>query len=177
LVPVTEPEARRLEELIEALPEPRRSEIRRRFDETRERLGAAGLLEKLVDLEQFPYDSMLPFADDYFRLGIPCPFLEAESCSIHAERPLACREYLVTSPAEACAHPTAESIRMVPMPGRVSNALTRVGLKPGAAHGRWVPLALAPVWVEAHPDEAPERPGPEMLRELFAHLEERRKEA
>jgi Fe-S-cluster containining protein len=36
---------------------------------------------------------------------MPCPFLEDESCSIHPDRPLVCREYLVTSPAELCAGP------------------------------------------------------------------------
>jgi hypothetical protein len=33
----------------------------------------------------------------YFLQGVACPFLEAESCGIHPDRPLACREYLVTS--------------------------------------------------------------------------------
>ena len=70
-----------------------------------------------------------------------------------------------------------QTIRMVPLPGRVSRALIQVGLKPGATHGRWVPLVMAPEWVEAHPGEGPERPGPEMLRELFDNLKERRKEA
>ncbi len=41
----------------------------------------------------------------YFHLGIACPFLEDESCSIHADRPISCREYLVTSPAVNCADP------------------------------------------------------------------------
>jgi Fe-S-cluster containining protein len=177
LVPISEPEARRLAQHVENLPEPRRTDIRRRFQEARERLAAAGMVEQLANVEQFPYDAVLPFADDYFQLGIACPFLEEESCSIYAERPLICREYLVTSAAEYCAHPTAETIRMVPLPGRASSALLRVGPKPGATHGRWVPLVLALDWVEMHPDEAPERPGPEMLRELFANLEERRNQA
>ena len=38
---------------------------------------------------------------EYFQLGIPCPFLEEESCSIYHDRPITCREYLVTSPPAA----------------------------------------------------------------------------
>ena len=44
----------------------------------------------------------------YFALGIPCPFLEEERCTIHEIRPLRCREYLVVSPAEHCAHPATK---------------------------------------------------------------------
>ena len=45
-----------------------------------------------------------------------CPFLEEESCSIHPDRPLVCREYLVTSPAELCAGPTQEGVTPVAVP-------------------------------------------------------------
>ncbi len=176
LVPVSEPEARRLADLIEQLPDPRRSEIRARFAAASERLAAAGLLEKLADVERFPYDEMIPFGTDYFNLGIACPFLENESCSIYSERPLICREYLVTSPAVHCGSPTAATIRTVPLPGRASNALNRVGLRRGATHVRWVPLVLAPEWADANPAEPAEQQGPEMLKELFANLTERRKQ-
>ena len=50
-------------------------------------------------------------AMSYFRLGIPCPFLENEACSIHQDRPVKCREYLVTSPAEHCRAPSAKTIK------------------------------------------------------------------
>ena len=40
---------------------------------------------------------------------------------------------------------------------------------------RWVPLILAPEWAEAHPDEPPPQPGPELLRELLGHLSGRGK--
>ena len=49
-------------------------------------------------------------------MGVPCPFLEDESCSIHPERPLVCREYLVTSPAALCAGPTQEGVTPVAVP-------------------------------------------------------------
>jgi Fe-S-cluster containining protein len=39
----------------------------------------------------------------YFTMGVPCPLLEDELCSVHGDRPLACREYLAASDPVHCA--------------------------------------------------------------------------
>ena len=107
----------------------------------------------------------------YFRLGIPCPFLEQESCSIYAERPITCREFLVTSPAEHCARVDSAGVVRVRLPLRVFNAVARWNVPPsGHVRERWVPLILAPQWAEAHPAEPPPRPGTELLEEFLRHL-------
>ncbi len=107
----------------------------------------------------------------YFDQGIPCPFLEEESCSIYGERPLVCREYLVTSPAEHCARPRAETVKRVKMPLKVWTAVAAFDeVPPGARFIRWVPLILAPEWAEAHPEEPAARPGPELLSQFFEHV-------
>jgi hypothetical protein len=107
----------------------------------------------------------------YFRLGIACPFLEDESCSIHADRPVACREYLVTSPAEACAQPTPQTVRMIRLPLQVSHALGRIdeGGEPGSDR-RWVPLIVAPAWARAHPVVPAKRPGTDWIKRLVENL-------
>ena len=172
LVPISEIEARQLRDHVAALPEPRRAEVRGRFAEAKRRLDESGLLAKLAHPEQFS-DVELKADDlglEYFGLGIPCPFLEDESCSIHAVRPIACREYLVTSPAEHCASPTAETVKVVPLAGRVSTAVSMIGVTAPRRFLRWVPLILAPEWADSHPDDLPRRPGPEWLRELFQRL-------
>lgn len=169
LVPISEVEARRIRAVIEELPEPRRSIVRTRFAEARRRLEAAGLLDKLEDREQWAAGESRAVGLTYFQQGIPCPFLEEESCSIYLDRPVACREYLVTSPAENCARPTAETVQCVPLPFKVSTALSRV--ETGAAGPlRWVPLILAPEWADAHPGEPASRPGPEWVNLLVENL-------
>lgn len=171
VVPIAEVEARRIHELVEALPEPRRSKIRARFADAIRRLQASGILDKLLHLDRLSIEGGLTLGLDYFHQGIPCPFLEDESCSIHEERPLACREYLVTSPAEHCARPTAETVRCVPLAGKSASALRKVGLAgdpPGA--GPWVPLVLALDWAEQHPEGSPPRPGPEWIGEFIRQL-------
>lgn len=174
LVPITEVEARRIRELVDELPEPRRSEIRDRFAAARRQLEVGGLLEQLLHPERWRDGEGRAIGLDYFARGIACPFLEEESCSIHPDRPLACREYLVTSPAENCARPTAETVRMVKLPVKVSNALARIEqARSSDGSMPWVPLVLAPEWAEAHPDEPPPRPGPELVRDLFQRLTDR----
>lgn len=175
LVPISEVEARQIGELVDAMPEPRRAAVRARFADATRRLDSAGLLDKLRRRAEWDGREVQPLGIEYFRQGVPCPFLEDESCSIHPDRPLACREYLVTSPAEHCARPSAETIDQVELPVKVWPAVARCDAPdPAARFVRWVPLVLAPEWAEAHPDEPPSRPGPELLQEFFDHLTRRR---
>ena len=117
-VPISEVEARRIRDVVNELPEPRRSQVRARFAEARRRLAEAGLLDDLLHPGDWALRGNASFSLKYFYLGIPCPFLEEESCSIYADRPLTCREYLVTTPAENCARLGPESeIGRLKMPG------------------------------------------------------------
>jgi Fe-S-cluster containining protein len=171
LVPIAEIEARRIRDLVNDLPEPRRSEVRRRFADGQQRLEAAGLWQELRDRQQWGEGESKHLGLDYFAQGVACPFLEEESCSIHPERPVSCREYLVTSPAANCSTPSAETVRMVPLPAKVWTALARLDAPPaGAKFIRWVPLIQSLEWADAHPEEPAERPGPDWLREFFDHL-------
>jgi Fe-S-cluster containining protein len=170
LVPISEVEARLIRDLVRDFPEPRRSTVLARFVEARRRLEEAGLLEMLLRPETFSDGQLRPIGLSYFAQGIPCPFLENESCSIYDERPIACREYLVTSPAEHCAKPSQETVHCVELAAKVSRAVNRIGHDPGRRSIPWVPLMLALEWAESHPDELLPRPGPEWLREFFSLL-------
>jgi len=108
---------------------------------------------------------------DYFRLGIACPFLEDESCSIHPHRPASCREYLVTSPAANCASPTADNIAMVELPAKMSRVLNRFSDGRGDAPARWMALPLLLEWAAEHcKDPQPVLPGAELLRNFMNRL-------
>jgi Fe-S-cluster containining protein len=171
LVPISEEEARHIHDLVLQLPEPRRTEILGRFAQARQKLQDANLLESLSRSEEWTDETYLSLATRYFDLQIPCPFLEDESCSIHPQRPITCREYLVTSPAENCSHPTPETIQRIRLPLRVFNAIARFNVPSSRPFLEgWVPLIMAPEWAKTHPSEPPPRPGPELLRELLHHL-------
>jgi len=171
LVPIAEVEARNIAELVGAMPEPRQSQVRARFDDALRRLAEAGLLDKLHEPKRWHREGATEFGLQYFRLGIPCPFLEDESCSIHPDRPLKCREFLVTSPAVHCQNPTAQTVKTVPLPLRVSPALAEFQVVESAPHlVRWVPLVLALEWGETHPDPPADRTGPDLLGQLMRNL-------
>ena len=115
LVPISDVEARYIAELVESLPEPRRSQVKARFEDAVKRLAEAGLLEKLRQPECWYREGYREFGLEYFRQGIPCPFLEDEACSIYPDRPVTCREFLVTTPSEKLSEPCRrnDSIRKV----------------------------------------------------------------
>ena len=168
LVPIAWCEARRIAALVEALPEPRRSVVAGRFAEAARRIEAAGLLPALDGRRPWKAGDAESIGMEYFRLGIPCPFLEDESCSIYADRPIACREYLVTSDPACCAAPTRETVRTVPLPTRVWAALSREELGvPDTEPASCVLLVLAPRWAAANPDPGRLRSGPDTLRRVY----------
>jgi Fe-S-cluster containining protein len=169
VVPVSETEAHHIRDLVEALPEPRRAEVKGRFADARRRFADAGLLDALRDPDSVADKTALGLA--YFRLGIPCPFLDDESCSIHPDRPLGCREYLVTSPAENCRNPSPETIRRVETPGWVMTSFAALDGPPARGGGiRWVPLVLAPEWAEANPEPPPDETGPDLFGRFMTLL-------
>lgn len=174
LVAISEVEARRLQTHIAALPEARRHELYTRFDEALAALARAGLLDGLQRWAGWSEAEYRRQLTAYFAAGVPCPLLEDESCGLYAERPITCREFLVTSPPRHCGELGSDQIRRVALPVRVFNAVAR--WQPRAANEssdvqeRWVPLVLALAWAEAHPDDTPAQPGPDLLRELLGAL-------
>jgi Fe-S-cluster containining protein len=170
LVPITKAEAYWLRDLVNEMPEERRSEILARFKEARLRLEDSGLLSRLAGMNGLNSEQKIALGLDYFRQGIACPFLEDESCSIHPQRPVVCREYVVTSPAENCSNPTPEGVRLIKVAAKVSQALAGLVEEGGEKSPPWVPLILALEWAEANPDESRERAGTELVQALFSRL-------
>jgi Fe-S-cluster containining protein len=123
MIPIAQVEARRVRELVESLPEAQRTQIKARFAEALRRLEQAGLLDRLRAREQWTDAENNQVQVQYFLQGLACPFLEDESCSIYADRPASCREFVVTSPAEKCSAPTNEDVHIVKLPFRVTSAL------------------------------------------------------
>jgi Fe-S-cluster containining protein len=165
-VPVAEAEARNIAALVEALPEPRRAEIRARFAAAERRLVETALAGRLSGAPEGK--TAISIGSKYFFLGIACPFLEAESCSIHPDRPLACREYLVSSPAAACAALDPAAIRRAPLAGAPSRALYDAGAQ-NTPEG-WLLLTQALSFAERHPEPSPARPAPEWVGAVVGRL-------
>jgi len=158
LVPVSRTEGERLLQIVDALPAERRDILMTRFAAAEVAIENAGLTAR-----QGRSDRELSAA--YFSLHLPCPFLEDESCSIHPERPLVCREYLVTSPAALCAGPAQEGVTPVAVP-KVS--LAARGLQD--EDDDWFPLALLMAWRRSRPRDVKRRTGPQWVQRFLKRL-------
>jgi Fe-S-cluster containining protein len=172
LVPISRTEGEALLALLATMPEPRSEALTQRFAAANDALAEAGLRDRLLDPGQRTGLTDRDLSTAYFALGIACPFLEEESCSIHAGRPLVCREYLVTSPAALCAGPAQEGVTPVPVP---KTSLAARGLDEERAEidtsARWFPLALLLEWSKERPRRPPaRRPGPEWIERFLKRV-------
>ncbi len=168
LVPIREMEARRLTAFVRGMPELRRTKILERFASAAEGVKAPGLRGRIDRRDELEPAERVALKLDYFALGIACPFLEEESCGIYDERPMICREHLVTSPAAACADPRAGAIRTLPM-HRADSAAAKLEARAGGPE--WIALIDLLDWVEAHPEDEAERRDPrEMIEEFLQEL-------
>jgi Fe-S-cluster containining protein len=153
LVPISRSEADYLRKIvIPGLEDGHRGRVEARIAQAAEKLESAGMA---ADLGALPSEQDRVKRQNlglrYFFLGISCPFLEEDSCSIHPQRPLACREYLVTSPASRCASPSAGDIVPIVPKVKPSGALIRTDRHTIGTEG-WTPMITALTATET-PDE------------------------
>lgn len=157
LVPVSPPEAFQLKKRVEQLPGPARDRLRERLSAMKHALNEAGLLGQLVQAAetrtQLTDEDAEPMNRAYYALRLPCPFLEDEACSIYDFRPAACRELLVTSPAEWCLDVARNPVRPVSVPFRVATILSLTWAKLTGGPARLIPLPVALDWADRHADE------------------------
>jgi Fe-S-cluster containining protein len=173
-VPVSEPEARRLAEMVATMPEPRRSQVRARFEAASTALRAAGVLDAYQAQHQARQPVTAGMALRYFHLRVACPFLENENCSIYPERPLICREYLVFSDPKVCSDPTPTSVKRI----KLTSLLER--LMPVARKHTskgWVLLVEALRFAEETPAAVRDQDGPQMLRRILVGDESQARQA
>ncbi len=168
LVPVSVPEAFALAEVVGRLPDQERELVHRRLDATHARLEEAGLWNRLLAISEtdraLEDEDFAPINRDYYALRLPCPFLENEICSIYEDRPAACRELLVTSPAELCQDIESNPVTPLPVAVRVSTALGLLWADLEKDVPRLIPLPVAIEWVRRHEHEQTHTwPGTELL--------------
>ena len=152
LVPLSPPEAWLIADVVAGLSPARRAEVLAVFGQAGEALEESGLAARLRD----PIDTeakLVSLAIAYFQLGVPCPFLRDESCSIYPYRPSICREYLVTSPPERCATFGRAPVARIPVHVRMSQALATLTGKLLGREPEVVPLTTALAWAAEHAEE------------------------
>ena len=158
LVPLSAPETFALREYIEQLPTDRQTLLLNRLSDTKDRLKREGLWDRLNDVAEasrpLADEELDPINQSYYALRIPCPYLENEMCSIYESRPSACRELLVTSPAELCQDLVQNPVRPLPVSMRMSSILGLVWGTLTSSPPRLIPLPVALEWAERHKEES-----------------------
>jgi Fe-S-cluster containining protein len=151
MVAASPPEAFYLMDLIDSFEPPHRAEVMSRIEKVVNELERRQMIDELMD-PVHKDEVVLPIAREYFLLGLPCPFLVEESCSIHLHRPVVCREYNVTTPPDLCVDPVANDITKVPMPLPLTVPLARLTAELTGTPPRLIPIPLVPRWIEQHQD-------------------------
>lgn len=158
LVPLSAPEAFALREYVGQLPTDQRALLLNRLSDTKDRLTQTGLWDRLHDLAEasspVPDEELDPINWAYYSLRIPCPYLENEMCSIYEARPAACRELLVTSPAELCQDMVQNAVTPLPVSMRIGSILGLVWGTLTSSPPRLIPLPMALEWAERHDEES-----------------------
>ena len=172
LVPVSAPEAFALRNHILTLPDERRQALMTKTAEAQSRLQQARLLDRLMDLAENDHplsdEEMEPINQDYYALRLPCPFLESDLCSIYEHRPSACRELLVTSPAELCQDLAHNPVQPLPVSVRMSTALALLWSELAGGAEKLIPLPIALHWADRHVKESDRRwTGSELLQKAL----------
>ena len=171
LVPISKIEAYHLSKLVRNLPALEKKKISKRFEKAVEQLESIGWMAKMRGVADLSFDERQTLGIEYFQQGIPCPFLENESCSIHKDRPLVCREYLVTSPAENCASPSGETIDMVPVQPKLSPTLNKLSAEIiGDGEPGYIPLVNTLEWTRERPDLQPAKTGREWVEMIVGNM-------
>jgi Fe-S-cluster containining protein len=170
MVPLNVFEAEALTEWLQTLPAERQAELAGRFHRALCALRDAGMIDRILESEWVLEDGpTTQLSIDYFRVGVPCPFLENESCSIHPIRPLACREYLVVSPPEMCKDPAVNDVTGVRLPANLSKALHLFGQAVTGDPRGWMPLVFLMAWAKggARPGDCVTGTGEELLQKFL----------
>jgi Fe-S-cluster containining protein len=151
-VPLAPAEVFYLVERILALPVAERAPILNRFQSIEDTLIHNGLIDSIRSLGETNDNNTI--ARDYFRLGLSCPFLIENSCSIHEWRPIACREYNVTSPPALCADPFTNAITTLHVHRRASASLSKLCTQVAGLPSGLIPMPLLFDYYEAYRDIA-----------------------
>jgi Fe-S-cluster containining protein len=151
LIPISAPEVLFIVKRLLAMPLAERGPILSRFETIENHMKETGLLGRLRSLRETTEKAgNRAIAGEYFGLKEPCPFLVAQSCSIHAWRPVVCREFNALSDPSLCTDPFVNKIRTVPLFKRPSTVLAILASRVAGISPGLVPLPLLFDWYEAN---------------------------
>lgn len=149
LIPLSAPEVFFIVKRLLEMPLAQREPVLSRFEAIEKRMEESGLKNRICRLfGTGPENDAV--AKEYFYLKEPCPFLVDQSCSIHAWRPVVCREFNTVSDPSLCADPFVNKIHTVPLYKRPSSILALLASRVGGIPPGLVAMPLLFDWHESN---------------------------
>lgn len=168
-VPVTELEALNLAKVVKNMPEHRQKQIRQRFADSQAAIADAGLEDSLKEIANLDKESRKALGVKYFSLRLDCPFLEEQSCSIYPDRPLECREFVVTSDPKYCAQLNAKEIKHIDSKLRLTPALRKQSQACfGEKSAGWMLMVYCLDWAKSNNTRLRKKPAKLWLQEFIS---------
>jgi Fe-S-cluster containining protein len=156
LVPLSVPEAFRLREEVLAMPQERAGTILRSFLDSAKRILDSEFQEYSVN--ELSHTN-IPVQKNqlskwYAELKLTCPFLSDGICTTYEQRPIACREHLVTGSASLCEALRADEPDVVKIPVSILECVGELvaELEQSEVEAIMMPLALP--WAQENLERA-----------------------
>jgi hypothetical protein len=81
----------------------------------------------------------------------------------------------VINPAKYCQHPSQETVKMIAFPVHLSHPVAGLGAS-WSKYSDWaIPLSLAPLWLERHPETPSVRNSKAWIEEVLTALSKKKK--
>ena len=142
LVPLCIPEAVLLYEEIQSMPSEQSAEY---WDNSLS--VARELLEDGSSGAPDPESSLPEVAKWYSDKQVSCPFLKNDLCAIYDKRPLACREYMVTTPPFGCRPGNMDPVEKIELPYSLVESLGEVAAQLEGTPVEAIMLPLILPWI------------------------------
>jgi Fe-S-cluster containining protein len=156
LVPLSVPEAFRLREEVLAMPQEQAGTILRSFlDSARKIIDSKFHEHNVNDLSHtnIPVQKNL-LSKWYAELNLTCPFLSDGICTTYEQRPIACREHLVTGSASLCEALREDEPDVANMPVSILECVGELAAELEQSQVEAVMMPLALPWTQANLERA-----------------------
>ena len=177
LVPLSAPEALWMGREIESLSGSRRVNTAQALTTAARRILGAWPEYSSLEIDPDENGSAASASESlgrwYASLGLDCPFLRGEACTIYDRRPIACREHAVLGTAEHCEGFSPGCGNRLEMPVKVLDALAQLAAEIEQTEVEAVTMPFVLFWyAENRHRELRTWPGPELVSRFLDCLAE-----
>lgn len=175
LIPLSVPEVFRLSEEFLAMPSERSNHLLRNCIATAEKILSKA--KRTACMESFSKNAKTGTSQInkwYGDLKLACPFLCENLCVLYEERPLACREHIVTGSSDSCQNGRKCRPNVAAMPVSVLEAMGQLASELEGTDVEAIMLPFSLAWVQDNIDRAERRwPAKDMVLRFVEILKEK----